>query len=154
MLPGPEAVAKLLEEILGQPVAARKRPPNLLTGPGTRLVAVFESDDDTIVAVCVCDLTLAVEIGAVLVMLPPATVHEAILEGKCSPNLLENLAEVLNICRPWFQKSAAHVRSPRLYQTPCDIPAPVSKLLIKPRQRLDLDVTISGYRSGKMTMVE
>jgi hypothetical protein len=154
MLPGEKTIGKLLEDILGHSVVAKKRPPNPLTGPGTRVIAVFESDNDVIVAACVCDLTLAVEMGAALVMLPPGVVQEAVTAGKCTGNLMENLVEVLNMCRPWFQQNGARIRCPQLYQTPCAMPAPVSKLLLAPKQRLDLDVTVSGYRSGKMTMVE
>ena len=154
MLPGAEIIGRLLGEILGHSVTAKKRPPNPLSGPGTRVIAVFESDNDAVVAACVCDLTLAVEMGAALVMLPPAAAQEAVTAGKCSANLMENLAEVLNMCRPWFQQNGAHIRCPQLYQTPCAMPAPVAHLLRAPKQRLDLDVTVSGYRSGKMTMVE
>ena len=103
MMPTAETISKLLADIVGRPVTAKKLPPIPLTGPGMRVVAVYESDDDSIAGACICDLTFAAQAAAALVMLPSATAQESIVAGKCSPPLLENLGEILSMCRQWFQ---------------------------------------------------
>src|SRR5262249_41627245 len=99
----PPAIGVLLSQILGRAVTAKKIPPFPRGTPAPKVLAAYEGDNGSLVSVCVYDLALAAYAGAALVLAPVNLAKESITAGRCSEALLENLAEVLNICRQWFQ---------------------------------------------------
>jgi hypothetical protein len=69
--------------------------------------------------------------------------------------MTDNLREVINVAASVFnQPDAPHIRLETIYMTPAQPPLPekVVQMLLKPRRRLDLDVTVAGYGGGKMAL--
>jgi hypothetical protein len=66
---------------------------------------------------------------------------------------MENLQEVLNVMARLFQ-SAAHERASLqgVYVTPKAPPPATAALFKAPRARLDLEVAVSGYGPGRVTL--
>lgn len=148
-----ETICGLLSNLLGRKVTSAKAAPLPLGRRGPRITAVYMENEDTVISICVCDLALAAYAGAALLMVPVGTAKECIYSGKCSAELLENVAEILNICRQCFESPGHHVCAEQLYATPESVPAPIAAVIATPHHRLDLEITIAGYGSGRLSIV-
>jgi hypothetical protein len=95
-------------------VTGKKTAPFPLAPIGQRIVAAFEEDDGSIVFVLVCDASFAVFTGAALLIMPSKVAKEYASRGQCTPDLLETLAEILNICRQCFDRPGHHIAPPGL----------------------------------------
>jgi hypothetical protein len=148
-----DGVCKVLTGILGRAVTSKKAPPGPLTALRPRIVAVYGGDDDSVVSVWVCDLPFAAYAGAAVSLMPPQVAKECIAEKECGEDLLENLNEILNICRQCFPRAETHIAPPRLYAVPEEVPGPVAATVSSPKQRLDLEIAITGYGNGRLSIV-
>ena len=148
----PQVVGILLSQIIGRTVNTKKIPPYPLTAKSPGVVAAYEGDNGSLVSVCVCDLPLASYAGAALVLAPVGLAKDAIRSGACDAVLLENLAEILNICRQWFQQPGEHIASPKLFPVPGALPANIAERLVS-KSRLDLAVSIPGYGDGQLSIL-
>ena len=149
----PPEVCILLSEILGRKVTSKKIAPYPFASPARRIVAVYEADDGSPVSICVCDVALASYAGAALAMIPVGVAKESLAAGQCEASLLENFAEILNICTQWFQGHSQHVSPPKLYSSRPEIPAHVAAVLSAPKSRVDAEIAIPGYGSGQLSIV-
>ncbi|MBK6697854.1 MAG: hypothetical protein IPG50_37555 [Myxococcales bacterium] len=153
IVPNLASVLKLLGGLLGKPVTAKPATAPLAVAPA-RAIATYQDAEGHLLAVCVCDVACAAYVGAALSLLAPAVAAEAHKKGKIPESIMENFHEVVNVAASLFNVTGGgHVRLEKILVTPCDVPAPVASLVAKPKTRLDLDVTVPGYGTGKMSFV-
>ena len=148
-----ETICRLLSSLLGKKVTGVKVPALPLARRGPRITATYLQEDNTVIAICICDLPFAAYAGAALLMVPVGTAKECIYSGKCTAELLENVAEILNILRQCFESPGHHVAAERLDPIPEQIPPPIAAIIATPRHRLDLEITVAGYGSGRLSIV-
>lgn len=153
-VPHPQQVRDLLVELLGRDVVVGLGDPVL---PGPQLpaaVAIYVTDRTATGALCVCDVALAAGLGAALALIPARTAADAATTGILPTNLAENFYEVVNILASVFNQDEA---SPKLRlwavhgpgeTLPADVAAHAGQLA----RRLDLDVAIAGYGSGRLSI--
>lgn len=148
-----QMLCKLLTSLLGRNVTAKKAAPYPNTPRDPRIVATYMDDCGRVISICVCDLPFVANAGAALLMLPVSTAQECIAAREWSPDMLENLGEILNICRQCFQGPGRHVAAQHIYTSVKDMPAAVIYTVSSPRQRVDLELAIAGYGSGRLSIV-
>jgi len=154
VLPTAEAVAGLLGALYGKSVdvegcgavSPRPRAPSV--------VAAYYDRQGVFEAVCLCDLAFAAGAGAALSLMPADVAVRCVRRQELDEYVLQNLHEVLNVAAQLF--SVGHGGGLVLrgfYLLPGALPDEVSALLQSPAARLDIQVTISGYRPGKMALL-
>lgn len=149
VLPPPASLANLLRDLFGRAVTAKKAAGPFPAGP--RVVGAYTRDDGTLSAVCALDLQLSAHLGAALTMLPAGVAEEAIKAGALSPALLESVHEVLNVASRWFNQPKA----PRVVLKEVHVaalPPPVEALVQKPPKTTDVELTIQGYKGGRLAL--
>lgn len=152
-LPLPDQVAPLLRDLLGRQVSTAKA-----KGPmpsGAMVVATYVVDEGPLSALCVLDFQLAAHVGAALMMMPAGVADESVRAKKLDETLLENAREVLNIGSRWFMPpEAPHVKMADVYvlQPGGAVPAPVAALMKAPPKSVAVEVTIAGYKGGRLTL--
>src|SRR5436309_235657 len=97
---GAQALAMVLE-----------REPDLVIS----VLGLYVGDRDRMTAVLTLDLALAAYLGGSLALMPPRAAEAAIADGELSPDLLENVGEVLNVLA--VVVNAHSDTHQRLYQT-------------------------------------
>jgi hypothetical protein len=153
-MPLPESVQRMLADLLGKPVTAKKAAPGGLSTAKPGVVAHYVYDSGVTGSLILCDLALSSYAGAALMLLPPAAAVEGVKAGKMNETIVENIREVLNICASLFiYEDKAHVRLRELYPLPGTTTPEVAKILTRPSARLELDVTITGYGAGKIALL-
>lgn len=99
------------------------------------------------------DLPLASYTGAALTMIPCDMATSHINAGKLSDEIRENLQEVFNVMVAFFNKGdVPHIRFSEMHITPPALPDDIATLLSGDLQRIDVDVDVSGYGAGKMSL--
>lgn len=151
-LPLPLTLTNLIGDLIDQRVtskAATAIPPD----PRKQIAATYRNDAGELSAVAFCDLAVGGSLGAALTMVPVGRVDECLKAGRLDDVLRENLHEVFNVLSAAFPMSG----SPRVVLTELrcqEAPAAdVAALLAKPTGRLDLDLAVNGYRSGKFALL-
>jgi two-component system chemotaxis response regulator CheY len=152
-MPTREAVGRVLSEGLGQQVTVKAVPAFKLDAKAPATVAAYRRDDGLLAVAFVCELPLACSFGAALGMIPPVRVDECLRSGKMDGVLSENFHEVLNISAHLFhQTGVTHVALREVLCIPGDLPADVRTLIENPPTRLDLEIDVPKYRSGKLSI--
>jgi hypothetical protein len=154
VLPKPTDVVNMLGMLLAAEIKAQEQKKRSAIAPPAA-VAIYIAEDETIAALSLCDLAGANYLGAALSLLPPAVVSEGVKTKTVSDAVLENLREVLNVCVSLY----THPQSRRLRlrdliltaSTP--LPAEVTTALRQPAARLDLEIDVSRYGRGHLTLV-
>lgn len=149
-LPSSLAIRELLERLLGREVDAAVCPPPVTA---TAVLGLYACDRGRMTAVLTLDLAMAAYLGSALALLPPGTAEAAIAENQLPPDLLENVAEVLNVFSAVLNAHSDTYQ--RLYASypgpaaPADAAAH-SKAL---GNRLDLEISVQGYGTGTLSYV-
>ncbi|MDH3604319.1 MAG: hypothetical protein OEU26_32335, partial [Candidatus Tectomicrobia bacterium] len=152
--PTAEKVAAAFSSLLPRAVKVNNTGPGALPKDVPTVVAAYVEPDDTLRAVCICDLNLAGSAGAALTLFPPQTVRDSLKSGRLPQNLMENLHEVLNVMGSLFRGSgSSSLVLKALYAPGQPLPEGLSALIDSPDQRLDLVVDVTGYERGKMSFV-
>ena len=153
LLPEVSDVADILGVLLGKTVNAKKIPPAAPADPWAA-VAAYKSAEGT-VAVCRCDLPMAVFAGAGLSMIPSSRAEECVRTKDVDGTLLENLQEVMNVASRFFNRSGgAHLKLDAVRVVPTTpLPADVQAILTHAGHRLDLEIGIQDYGKGRMTLL-
>jgi hypothetical protein len=153
-VPVAKPVRDMLTELLGRPVEVAPSIPYapLSTEPATLAVYV---DDATIVrAVMVADLPFSAYAGAAIGLVPVQGAEEAITEKVLPETLEENLYEVLNISASLLNaEGLPHLRLYRLHAPGNPPPTEMANCARVLGGRLDLSVEITGYGTGRLTVV-
>lgn len=154
-LPEPATVGQLLGNLFGKKVTTTKAAAKVVLGPRTPgALGVFVADDGQPAALVYCDVAIACSAGAALALVPPATALETVKSNTIPANLLENLHEVINVARSWFESAGApRVKLAVVHAPPWTLAKEELALAMKPTERLDLDIEITGYAKGKMCLL-
>lgn len=153
-LPRDAMVAEMFKTLFGDGVLVKRGTPLDTKGQGTNLVAVFVADDGSPATAVVCDVSFGAYAGCALSMIPAAGARDAAKSGELSDLMHENLREVMNICSRFFMTNESpHIRLETVYPTSEVAPVGALSLLTRPGQQLDLDITIPGYGSGRVTLL-
>ena len=153
-LPTTMEIRDLLGGLLGREVTLTPAPPLLPSASDPRSVAVFVDDSQAVRAVIVCDLGFSAYAGAALALLPVPVAQEAIEAKALDETLTETLYEVLNVAAALFNVGeAAHVRLLELHPAGPALPAAVTGRMLTLGRREDLEVTVTGYGTGRMSVV-
>ena len=155
--PLPEAIEirELFEGLLGREVEAK-----IGTGavdpyahPGG-MVAVYVDDHLTMRAIIVVDLALAAYLGTSIALIPAATAKAALEDGVLPASMGENAYEVLNIAASLFNHDdAPHVRLYKTYAPKETLPADVRQAVLSYGTRLDMEATVVGYGTGRLSVL-
>jgi hypothetical protein len=151
-LPPASAVAQLLSDLIGRAVTAKVVSATRMD-PGAQAVAVYVGECQSLRAVAFCDLAVGASLGAALVMMPPVRVDGCVKAKRLDDVLTENLYEVFNVVAGVFPQNGAPRVVLRALHCSGGVPADVQAVLAKPGQRLDLEIAVAGYRSGRFAIV-
>lgn len=154
-LPAALEVRELLEGLLGRDVGAEVgiEPVDPRQHPGA-VVGVYVDDALTLTAVVLVDVPLAAYVGAAIALLPPRGAAEAVEREMLTPALFDNTAEILNVAASLFNHDGApHLRLYESYAPRETLPADVAKLVMAFVRRLDMDVSVAGYGSGRLSVL-
>lgn len=154
-LPTALEVRELLEGLLGRDVDVE------LTSTGAdprkhpgALVGVYVDNAMQVRALMLFDLALAASVGAAIGLLGVRLVEEVGRTELLSPALYDNAAEILNVGATLFNaEGAPHVRLGDAYAPREIVPSDVDSRLRGMVPRMDLDVVVSGYGGGKLSVV-
>lgn len=152
-LPDSTTLAKLLSETLGKSVRAkqmaRARPPR------DPVTAVYADDQGQRCAALVCPMSVAASLGAALAMIPAATALQAARRGQLTEVLADTVREVFNIAAQLFRPPNAKYRIAltELYVHKEPVPKELATALRKAAARLDVEVDISGYTKGPLSLL-
>jgi hypothetical protein len=152
-LPTPASIGDLVTMLVGKSARAGRGTP--LAASAARGVATYIDKDAKVIFVTLTDIAFLASVGAALAMIPPGVAGEAVKSGKPSAVLVENAVEVLNILASLFNDAdgkGTHVKLQRLLLMP-PLPPELARLVAKPTQRLDLEVTLPGYPNGKLSLL-
>jgi len=153
-LPQAEIVGQLLGALLGDGVTAKNASPLDLRAAASAWIGVYAADDGTLQLLIVSDLSLAANAGAALSMIPAGVAKDSVRSGTLPENIKDNFGEILNILGGSFNAPGRpHVIFQKLYPSGPNLPPPVAAVLAQPGERLDLEIAIAGYGSGKATLL-
>lgn len=154
-LPQALEVRELLEGMLGRDVDVRTGaiPVDPRADAGA-VVAVYVDRELAMRAIVVMDFALAAHVGASIALIPAATARNAIEERLLPSSLYENAYEVLNVAASLFNHDGApHVRLYSAYAPREALPNDVRQWTTAFVTRLDMDTTVVGYGSGRLSVL-
>lgn len=153
-LPPAEAVARMLTDLLGRPCSVKPTAKPGFADQG--LIGVLADRSGQMKALTFSDRPFAALSGAALALIPRAVAEEAVRKGVIPESLLENHQEIVNISTALFNvvnADADHLKLKEMLATSPATPQALRTFLIKPAARLDLAVDISGYGTGKLSLL-
>lgn len=153
-VPAPKDVRDLFAGLLGRRVEVAPADP-YAPGDGERAtLAVYVDDQMRTRAVAVADLPFSAYVGAAIGLIPVGGVEAALEDKELSPVLRENLHEVLNVAASLLNaEGLPHVRLYAIHAPGEVPPIDVSGFARTLGRRLDLHVEVSGYGSGRFSVV-
>lgn len=152
-LPTAEQVRELVASLVGRDTTVQPGDP-VVRSSGDAYVGIYASDTTDTAAVVALDLALAGVLGGALGMLPAQRVRDAIAMRSLPANAEENLAEVANIMAGMINSGgSAHVRMTSLVGPDDDGPGLAMALTGAMGGRLDVQVEVEGYGSGRLSVV-
>ena len=132
----------------------RSSKPLRLKSVDPRTVAEYVTDDGCVQALCVCDIDLACYSGAALSMIPPGVALQGIRRHELEENLADNFREIMNVLASLLNTTGSpHLVFRSLALPKQEVSDDVKTLLLNPPTRIDLEIAIEGYGSGKATLV-
>jgi hypothetical protein len=152
LLPEPEALGDLLTGLVGEEVgvAAKSEPvrPQELV-----LVGAWRDDAGLDRLLCGFDVKLANFLGAALAMIPSAAALDEIKAKRVSDDVFENVKEICNIASGAInQEGSVHLKLGEMFRAGADLPSELTNTFKSPQNRLDLEVDVPGYGSGKLAI--
>lgn len=153
-LPPPKAVKDLFSDLVGKDVEVGPGHAVLVSGTSDTYIGVYSTDRQQTGAIIVMDLALAGYLGGALGLLPANQIKEAV-DRRLLPQLaVDNVAEVYNIAGSIFNvPGARHLRLSTVIGPEEPMPLDVLALANALGRRLDLDVTVTGYGQGTISVV-
>ncbi|MBI4878653.1 MAG: hypothetical protein HY812_03205 [Planctomycetes bacterium] len=150
-LPAPAQLGFLLGSLFGKAVKVSKAAKIAANVRSKGTLATFVAEDGKAAAVIHFDLAASCSAGAALALIPASVAADGERHGSIPDNLLENLSEVYNIARGWFQ-AGPPLRLSQVLRLPAELPKDAQALLLKPAERVDLTLEIPGYKSGAIAV--
>ncbi|GAA1652340.1 hypothetical protein [Georgenia ruanii] len=154
-LPSIKDVRDLLHAMLGRDVDVTGTIDALTPAtPGGVVVGVYTTEGLRTAALIALDVPLAARAGAALALLPSRTAEAAIGHQYLPEQLMENVAEILNVMASLLNADdAPHVRLHRVHGPTELLPADVATWLRSYGPRVDAGVSIRGYGDGGVGVV-
>ncbi|WP_372594541.1 hypothetical protein [Actinotalea sp.] len=153
-LPATVEVRELVEGLLGREIDLTAGAAPVDPAATGAVVGVYVDDRLALRALVVVDLPLAAHAGAAIALLPSHVARSAVEDDRLSPALYENAAEILNVAASLFNRQGApHVRLHAAHAPREVLPADVASLALAYVHRLDLAVAVSGYGSGRVSIL-
>jgi hypothetical protein len=151
VLPNPKDVRDLFEGLFGKDVQVAPGDPVSLNDKVA--VAVYVDPGLATTALVMVDLRLGAWLAGALAMLPKGGLEDAIDEGELYPMHVEALYEVVNIAASMFNgEGVNHSKLYKLYAPGEAVPGDIAGLAAA-FNRIDLKVDVTGYGSGKLSIV-
>jgi hypothetical protein len=152
-VPHPKQVRDLLLALTGRDVEVGRAHPVVARDPA--VVAVYVTDRLGTGAIAACDLPLAAYAGGALGLVPPPLVEQEVTDGRLSPELTENVGEVLNILASVFNATddAPHLKLHKVHPVGEKLPTDVAGMLGYVVRRVDLQIALHGYGAGRLSLV-
>ena len=154
-LPAALEIRELFEGLLGRDVDATTGavPVDPAHGAGA-MVGVYVDDTLTLRSLVIVDLDLAAHAGASIALIPAAAAAKCVEDGVITPALYDNTAEILNVAASLFNHDdAPHVRLYAAYAPREKLPADVAGWVLAFVRRVDLELSIAGYGSGRISVL-
>jgi hypothetical protein len=153
LIPAPKAVKELLEGLLGRDVEVSPADPLRVGDLPRTAVAVYVDDTMRMSAVAGLDLPLAANVGAAIGLVPPGGAQACVEDKELSPMIAENFTEVCNVLTTLLNREGApHLRLHQVFLPGQTAPGDASSRLLALGSRLDLDVLVAGYGSGRFSL--
>lgn len=153
-IPDPKSVRDLLGDLLDRQVEVRPAEPLSPQDTDLTTMAVYVDDTLTMRLVGVADLPFAAYAGGAIGLVPPGGAAIAVEEGSLPKSVQENFYEVLNICAALFNADGVpHVKLHAVHFPREQVPAQATTLACVLGRRLDLEVDIAGYGTGRFSFV-
>jgi hypothetical protein len=150
-LPTPHAVANLFEELLGRGCTG-KAAPIAKVDPKAFTVAEFHGSNDAIVAIACCDIACGASLAAALTVFPPVRVDDCIKAKELDEDLASNLYENFNVLAAIFPQVGAPRVVLRKVINDGNLPEAIGAVLAKPSARVEMDLAVTGYKTGKFAI--
>lgn len=154
-LPAALEVRELLGDLLGRDVDA-------VVGTGVvdphahpgAMVGAYVDDMLKLRALVVMDLALTAHAGAAIALMPARAAQDVVAQELLTPVLYDNAAEILNVAASLFNaEGAPHVRLYEAYAPREVLPPDVAKWVVSYVRRLDMELSIAGYGSGRLSVL-
>jgi hypothetical protein len=152
-LPASKDVKDLLEDLLGRSITVSPADPVRSSDLPKTHVSLYVDDGLHLAAVVGLDLALAVYCGAAIGLVPVGGAKDCVDEGKMSPMLAENIAEICNVFSGLINRPGMpHVRMYQTFLPGKPPPADAAGFLLAIGRRLDLTVDVAGYGAGRFAI--
>jgi len=153
MLPSHKAVRDHLAQVTGRSVALAAAAPFAPTAADHPTYAVYVDQHMHTRAVAVCDLAMAVYTGAAGSAVPIGGTEEEMGHRRLTERTARGVREMLDglggLLDPEEAPLVLHAMYPPGEEPPSDLPAYACTV----GRRLDLEVTLAGYRAGRLSLV-
>jgi hypothetical protein len=148
----PEAVGRLFGGITGRAATVKKPAAPLdLNALAPKVYGVYRDAETEDVGLCVMDYPLAAYAGGAMVLFPKSVIDEAIKAGSFSEGLQDTVQEILNVCAQMF--AASHMILDSCFLKRAELPQKAVALIKSPAARLDVEVAIAGFGSGRIAFL-
>lgn len=152
-LPPAIRIRSMLSDLLGRDVNVTVTSPAQASDVKGMTVAVYTDQNLRLSAVLGLDLPLAANAGAALGLLPPGAAEDAVDEKELAPNLAENVRELCNVFTALLNREdAPHLRLYQFIVPGEPVPGDVAGHLVALGQRLDLEVEVARYGTGRLAL--
>jgi hypothetical protein len=152
-IPPAKAIKDLLQELLGRGVEVSPTAPLRVEDLGKTAVAVYVDDKQKLSAVAGLDLRLAANVGAAIGLVPPGGAQACVEDNELSPMIAENFTEVCNVLTTLLNREGdPHLRLYRVFLPGEEAPGDAATRLLAMGSRLDLDVVVTGYGTGRFCL--
>jgi hypothetical protein len=120
------------------------------------VLAEYNNDQGNTDALVILDLSVASSAGAALSLFPKNVVADCVRSGQLTESIAENVREIFNVITGLLnsRSEAPHVTLGNVCLPPAKVAPEVWKKWLPPSGRLDLDVSLEGYESGKMAIIQ
>lgn len=153
-IPKPEVIVNLLNDLLGLAVTVKSGPPLDTSPSASLLIGAFAAPDKTVRLLCLSDYNLAAQAGAALSMIPAGVAKDSAKSGVLPDNIFDNFREVLNVMNGALNRArTVRLALHNVFLSAKDAPQEVAAIMAKPTARLDLEIAIAGYGSGRLALL-
>lgn len=150
-LPDSEGVASFFSAALRREVTAAPIKPT----PDDKLVMAghFVNGLKVLISGCFADRSLVAYGGAALSLVPADAADESLADAELDEVLVENFAEILNICSRLFDGGTGQRVTLCAIENPGSVASATSSAMLKnPVKRLDFELDIAGYGKGRLAL--
>jgi hypothetical protein len=153
VMPRPKAVKDLLEGMLDREVEVTAANPPRAADLAHTALALYVDTNMHLVAVAGVDLVLAVTVGAAIGLVPPGGAKACVADRALSPKIAANFSDACETIGVLLDRDGEPpVRLHQLFLPGNAAPGDANSRLLALGRRLDLDVTVPGYGTGRLSL--